>query len=221
MTAGEFIAIEGPDGCGKSTQAALLAEAAGAVLTREPGGTAIGTALRSILLDPANDELCPQAEMLLMQADRAQHIEEVVRPHIEAGRSVVSDRSIVSTLAYQGFGRGHAIADLLALGTQASGGLLPTIALILATPAHLRAERLAAKNPDRFEGAGDAFQRRVSDGFDELAHRRLPFPVVVVDGSGTPLQIHLRVQEALSRHRARTSQARRPTIRTSKETTQP
>ncbi|HQF93399.1 MAG TPA: dTMP kinase [Microthrixaceae bacterium] len=223
MTPGEFIAFDGPDGCGKSTQAALLAEALGAVLTREPGGTAIGTILRSILLDTANTNLCSQAEMLLMQADRAQHIEEVVRPHVEAGRTVVSDRSIVSTLAYQGFGRGHSISDLLALGTQASGGLLPTIAIVLSTPVHLRAERLAAKDPDRFESAGAAFQHRVADGFDHLTQRQLPFPVVVVDGTGNPLQIHVRVQEALARHRVRIQRRRRrrPTTRTPKETTQP
>ena len=102
---GRYIALEGAEGCGKSTQAARLATALGAVLTRETGGTDIGRRIREILHDTSVTDLTSRAEALLIAADRAQHIEQVVRPALTAGRHVVSDRSVYSTLAYQGYGR--------------------------------------------------------------------------------------------------------------------
>src|SRR5581483_4782901 len=107
-----WVALEGGEGSGKSTQARLLAGALGAVLTREPGGTAVGERIRSLLLDPAERGLDARAEALLMAADRAAHVAGVVGPALAAGRSVVSDRSVWSSLAYQGYGRGLPVAEL-------------------------------------------------------------------------------------------------------------
>src|ERR1700759_1367240 len=105
-TAPQFIAFEGGEGSGKSTQAARLAKALNAHLTREPGGTRVGTLLRAILLDPEHSELADRREALLYAADRAQHVAEVVRPTLAAGQHVVSDRSAWSSVVYQGYGRG-------------------------------------------------------------------------------------------------------------------
>ena len=115
MTAAVYLAFEGAEGCGKSTQAARCAESLGAVLTRETGGTSIGARLRTILHDTTVENLAPRAEALMTAADRAQHIAEVVRPALDAGRSVVSDRSVYSTLAYQGYGRELDIDHVLSL----------------------------------------------------------------------------------------------------------
>ena len=106
MSRGHFIAFEGGDGCGKSTQAARLAEDRGALLTHQPGGTPIGAALRALLLDPQYGEMHDRTEAMLLAADRAQHVEELVLPTLESGRDVVCDRYIGSSLAYQGYGRG-------------------------------------------------------------------------------------------------------------------
>src|SRR5690606_27625970 len=107
-----FIAFEGGEASGKSTQAALLAERLDAVLTREPGGTALGAKLRALLLDPAAGDIEPRAEVLLLAADRAQHVAQVVRPALDAGRHVVTDRFAGSSLAYQGFGRCLEVDDV-------------------------------------------------------------------------------------------------------------
>ena len=115
MTGPHYIAFEGAEACGKSTQAALLAERLGAVLTRETGGTAIGARLREILHDNEVTELTARAEALMTAADRAQHIAEIVRPALDAGRSVISDRSLYSTLAYQGYGRGFPLDQIFAI----------------------------------------------------------------------------------------------------------
>jgi dTMP kinase len=114
MSTGRYITLEGAEGCGKSTHAARLAEALGAVLTRETGGTAIGQRIRTILHDTAITNLSHHAEALLTAADRAQHIDEVVAPALTTGRHVVSDRSVYSTLAYQGYGRELALPSCAA-----------------------------------------------------------------------------------------------------------
>ena len=105
MTTGRYIAFEGLEGCGKSTHVTRLADALGGVATREPGGTAIGASLRTAMLDASNTKLSPRAEALMMSADRAQHLDELVLPTLRAGKHVVSDRSAFSSLAYQGYGR--------------------------------------------------------------------------------------------------------------------
>lgn len=183
MRPGRFIVFEGGEGCGKSTQAALLAGTLGAVHTREPGGTPFGSQVRRLLLDPATGDVDPRAEALAMLADRAQHVATVVRPALGAGRHVVSDRFAGSTLAYQGAGRGMEVEDLRRLSDWASDGLWPDLTIVLDLPLDVAAQRIGAA-PDRFEQAGDAFHTRVRDGFLALAAAD-PGGWVVLDGSGT------------------------------------
>jgi dTMP kinase len=181
VTAACFVVFEGGEAAGKSTQASRLAGRLGAVLTREPGGTATGKALRRLLLDPATAGLDDRAEALLMAADRAQHVAEVVRPALASGRHVVSDRYVGSTLAYQGYGRGLALDDLRRLSAWASGDLVPDAVVLLDVPVHAAATR-REDHPDRLEAAGTAFHRRVHDGYHALA-REDPDRWLVVDGT--------------------------------------
>ena len=169
MTVPPYIALEGAEGSGKSTQAALLAESLGAVLTQETGGTAIGTRLRQILHDNDVTELDGRAEALIAAADRAQHIAEVVLPALRAGRSVVSDRSVYSTLAYQGYGRQLDLAELRRINDWAVQGVWPSLVVFIEAHPDIVADRLNGRLLDRFERAGEAFHRRVLDGYRELA----------------------------------------------------
>lgn len=184
MTA-TWIALEGGEASGKSTQARLLAARLDAVLTREPGGTPVGSRLREVLLDPAFPQLDVRAETLLMAADRAEHVSSVVRPALDAGRLVVSDRSAFSALVYQGHGRGLPVDDVWRVSDWASDGLWPSLVVLLDVDDDVRAARLAASGAlaDRIERAGDAFHRRVNEGFRSMAAAD-PERWVVVDGSG-------------------------------------
>lgn len=175
-----FIAFEGGEGCGKSTQAALLADAIGALLTREPGGTELGLRLRELLLDPATEHVDPRAEALLMAADRAQHVASVVRPALVAGRHVVSDRFAASSLAYQGYGRGLPLDEVRELSVWATSGTWPDLIVLIDVPVETAAARLG-EDLDRFERADDGFHQRVTDGFRELAAAD-PERWVVIDG---------------------------------------
>jgi len=166
---GLYVAFEGAEGCGKSTHAARLAVALDAVLTRETGGTAIGRRLRDILHDNDVVDLDDRAEALIVAADRAQHLARVVRPALLTGRAVVSDRSVYSTLAYQGYGRGLDLAELCRINDWASSGCWPALVVFLDAPATVLASRLAGRDLDRFERAGDAFHERVIDGFHTMA----------------------------------------------------
>jgi dTMP kinase len=163
-----FLVFEGGEAVGKSTQAARLAGRIDALLTREPGGTAVGAAVRALMLDPGTAGLDDRAEALLMAADRAQHVAEVVRPALDAGRHVVSDRYIGSSLAYQGFGRGLPVDQLRRLSSWASGGLWPDVAVLLDAMPDVTAARVVGR-PDRVEAAGVEFHRRVVDGYRALA----------------------------------------------------
>ncbi len=181
---GRFVVFEGGEGSGKSTQAALLAGRLGAVLTREPGGTALGLRIRSLVLDAGvGPEVDPRAEALLMAADRAQHVAEVIRPALERGVDVVSDRFTGSTLAYQGYARGLPVEELARLSSWAAGGLSPDLVVLLDVSAEVAAGRRKAV-PDRMEAAGDDFHRRVADGYRSLATAD-PVRWRVVDGSGS------------------------------------
>ena len=184
---GRFIVFEGGEGCGKSTQAALLAGRLGAVLTRQPGGTAVGVALRTILLDPATAGLDARAEALLMAADRAQHAAEVIGPALTAGSDVVCDRYLYSSLAYQGYGRGLPVEEVRGLSDWATAGLLPDLVVLLIVPAPVSQQRLG-RELDRFEAAGADFHTRVAAGFLELAANE-PDRFVVVDGDGSIDQV--------------------------------
>lgn len=182
MSTGRYIAFEGAEGCGKSTHAARLAEAVGAVLTRETGGTAIGRRIREILHDTTVTDLSHRAEALLAAADRAQHIEEVVAPALAAGRHVVSDRTVYSTLAYQGYGRGLPLADVRRINEWAVDGHWPELVLLLDAPTEVLERRMRGRQLDRFEQEDPGFHQRVRDGFRSMAAEEAD-RWVVIDGS--------------------------------------
>ncbi len=191
-----YIVLEGAEGCGKSTHARLLAEAIDAVVTRETGGTPIGERLRSILHDNDVTDLDPRAEALITAADRAQHIATVVRPALDAGRPVVSDRSVYSTLAYQGYGRGLALEDLRRINDWAVDGLWPDLALLMEVPAEITAERLKKRQLDRFEQAGEDFHGRVAAGFRAMAASD-PDRWVVIDATRPKPEVAAAVRAAV------------------------
>jgi dTMP kinase len=192
---GRFVVFEGGEGSGKSTQAALLAERLGALLTREPGGTEVGARLRDLVLGEGTGALAARAEALLMAADRAQHVAEVVRPALDGGRDVVSDRFSGSTLAYQGYGRGLDVGELAWLSSWAADGLEPDLVLLLDVDAEVAAGR-RCHPPDRMEAAGDTFHQRVGAGYRALAAAD-PGRWVVIDGSGTVDDVARRVWDAV------------------------
>lgn len=196
MTRGRFIVFEGGEGSGKSTQARLLAARWDAVLTREPGGTSVGGMIRGLVLGPGpGPELDPRAEALLMAADRAQHVAEVIRPALAQGRDVVCDRFTGSTLAYQGYARGLPVDELARLSSWATAGLAPDLVILLDVPAEVAAGRRKAV-PDRMESAGDDFHRRVAEGYRTLAADD-PSRWRVVDGSGSVDDVEKLVLAAL------------------------
>jgi dTMP kinase len=164
-----YIALEGPEGCGKSTQAKRLADAIGALLTRETGGTAIGERLRTILHDVTVTELDARAESLIVAADRAQHVAEVVRPALDAGTHVVSDRTVYSSLAYQGYGRELPIEELRRINDWAIRSTWPDLVVLLDVSTKVIANRMRSRQLDRFERAGADFHARVAAGFAAMA----------------------------------------------------
>ena len=196
-----LIAFEGGEATGKSTQARLLAERLGgrAVLTREPGATTVGAAIRALLLDSDLD-IDARAEALLMAADRAQHVAEVVRPALDAGRVVVTDRYIGSSLAYQGHGRGLDLGHIAAVSAFATNGLRADLVVVLTVPAPVRAARLRDRpggGLDRLEREGEGFHDRVEAGFLQLAAAD-PDRWAVVDGNGEIDAVHERVWGVVS-----------------------
>jgi dTMP kinase len=189
---GRFIAFEGGEGSGKSTQAKRLAAALGAVCTHEPGDTPVGAQIRALLLDPATGALDPRAEALLMAADRAQHVVEVIEPNLARGTHVVTDRYVGSSLAYQGFGRGLDVAAVRRLSTWATGGLDPDLVLLLDVPLAVAGERVDPR-PDRFEAEDGGFHERVREGFRSLA-RDDPDRWAVIDGTQPIADVELDVR---------------------------
>ena len=193
---GRLFAFEGGDATGKTTQAQLLAERLGAVLTREPGGTEAGERVRSIVLDPAVP-LSFRAEALLMAAARAQHVEEVIEPALAAGRHVVTDRFTGSSLAYQGVGRGLGVDQVAALSAFATAGLEPDLVLLLDLPLDVTAARLSDV-PDRLEQEGAPFHARVAATFRQLAAAD-PDRWVLIPADGTVEEVAAKVWEAVDR----------------------
>ena len=189
---GRFIALEGLDGSGKTTQARLLVDAIGGLYTAEPGATDLGARLRALLLDPAAPQMSARAEALLVVADRAQHVHEVVAPALEAGRWVVTDRFSGSTLAYQGFGRGFDVNELRALDRWATAGVAPDLVVLVDVPIEEAVERRRPDVPDRLERLGPDFQQRVRDGYLTLADAD-PGRWVVVDGAAPKLAVAQRI----------------------------
>ncbi len=191
---GLFVSFEGGDGCGKTTQmrmlAARLKSLECAVLeTTEPGGTRIGAQIRRILLDSANQELCPTAELLLYFASRAQNVEEVIRPALAAGKIVLTDRFTDSTRAYQGFGRGLGEQVVADLDRIACRGLAPDVTLLIDIDLETALARTRQRNLDLSESRMDEqaveFHRRVREAYLAIAARE-PARFRVIDGRGDP-----------------------------------
>jgi|WetSurMetagenome_2_1015567.scaffolds.fasta_scaffold91022_2 dTMP kinase len=193
---GSFITFEGMDGCGKTTQMTLLArklreEGYGVLESYEPGGTPIGTQVRRILLDAANQELCPAAELLLYFACRAQNVEQAILPALSEGKIVLSDRFTDSTLAYQGAGRGLGKEVVLALDAIACRGLVPDLTVLIDIDletslgrAHSRNRELSGKSAvaeTRMDDQAFEFHRRVHEAYAELVAAE-PHRFKVIDG---------------------------------------
>lgn len=200
-TANRFITFEGIDGSGKSTQLRLLADYLSerglpVVTTREPGGTPLGNRLRDALLD-VHGEVDPLAELLLYAADRAQHVRSLIRPRLQAGQIVLSDRYADATVAYQGAGRGfpsEIISRVIELATE---GLQPDLTLLFdfaVANARARTKQRAenATQPDRLDGEDEEFQTRVRDAYLKIAAAE-PRRVRIIDATGSPQEVHARV----------------------------
>lgn len=194
-TRGRFVALEGGEGSGKSTQARHLAAALGAVATREPGGTPAGERIRGLVLDPEL-EIGPVAELLLFAAARAELVRQVVEPALHAGEHVVTDRFSASTIAYQRYGR-RLPADLVAsVVVVGSAGLEPDLNVLVEVPPEVAAARRRGQ-PDRIEAAEEGFHERVLAGFAELAAAD-PQRWAVVDGTGSEEAVARRVLAAVT-----------------------
>jgi len=196
---GVFIALEGGEGAGKSTQAKLLERwlsSAGydVVLTREPGGTTVGAALRAILLDRATGALSPRTEALVYAADRAEHVEALIRPALTVGGVVITDRYVDSTLAYQGAGRSLDGDELRRLAHFATGGLRPHLTVVLDIDPVDGLGR--AGEPDRIEAEPLDFHQRVREHFLTLA-RADPAHYLIVAAAGDPDAIHASIRTAV------------------------
>jgi len=190
-----LIAFEGADASGKSTQARLLGQRLDVEVTFQHGATDVGGAIRSIVLDLANQHLDDRAEALLIIADKAQHVAEIVGPALAAGQTLISDRFTASTLAYQGYGRGLDLDVLRATMDFATHGLEPDLTVLLDVDLEVAQERLGDQM-DRIEGAGAAFHQRVRHGYLELAAAD-PDRWVVVDAGGTVDEVAARVDAAV------------------------
>lgn len=192
-----FVTFEGADGSGKSTQAELLraalaAEGHDVVLTREPGGTELGEAVRAVVLD--GPVMGAWAEAALFAASRAEHVEEVIRPALERGADVLCDRYVDSSLAYQGIARGLGVEAVLQLNLAVTGGLLPDVTFLLLLDPGVATGRHV--DPDRLEREGTELQAKVDAAYRELAGR-FPERIVTIDATGDPEAIAREVRERL------------------------
>jgi dTMP kinase len=190
-----FVSLEGVDGSGKSTQARLLAEALGpeTLLIREPGGTDAAERIRGLLADPEL-ALDPLAELLLFCAARADLTSRVIRPALEGGKTVVSDRFADSSVAYQGAARGLGVGEVISLCEIATDGLWPDLTVLLRVDPEIGLGR--AGGEDRFEAEGLELQRAVAVAYEEIAQIASD-RVVAVDGSGSVEEVHARVKEVV------------------------
>ncbi len=199
---GKFIALEGVEGAGKTTQIPLLekflkSRGIPVVTTLEPGGTTVGRRIREILLDPALPAMAAITELLLYNAARAQHVEEVIRPALDAGAYVLCDRFSDSTLAYQGYGRGLDHEVINRLDEIATGGLMPELTIILDLPVGVGLGRNAgAGKIDRMELESLEFHERVKSGFHEIAARKAHAALISADGS--PEEVQQKIQKVVS-----------------------
>jgi dTMP kinase len=205
---GRLITLEGIDGCGKSTQLELLTDALRArgqtiIVTREPGGTRIGEHIRDLLSSDATDTIQPATELLMIVGARAQHVAEVIRPAVEAGKIVISDRYTDSSVAFQGYGRGLDLAIIDGVNRLATGGLMPDLTILFDLDAKEAQARLDARRTGALEGARKPalayldeleleFHKRVREGYLKMAAAD-PSRIKVVDASGSADSTHAKV----------------------------
>lgn len=202
---GCFIVFEGMDGAGKSCQmekakAWCLKKNLPVLLTREPGGCGLGNAIRDLLLNPENKEISEEAELLLYAADRAQHVKEVILPELNQGKVVLSDRYTLSTIAYQGYGRGLSIDTIEQLNAIATGGVVPDLTIVLDLPTEAAKNRIAKnreETPDRIEQEDDSFFTKVRKGY--LAEAEKDKKITVVDAAQSPERIFNAIEALLEK----------------------
>ena len=200
---GTFITFEGCEGAGKSTQIRLLSQYLAergkeCVVTREPGGSAISEAIRAVILDGKHPAMTDECEALLYAAARAQHLSDTVLPALEAGKTVLCDRYLFSSFAYQGYGRGLDMGFLRAVNSFALQGHMPDITLFLDIPPRSAFERKhGADRNDRIEQAGEAFHARVYQGYLRLAEE-YPGQIGRVDCSGTKFETNEKIRALLA-----------------------
>ncbi len=203
---GKFVTFEGPEGSGKSTQITRLAQRLRArgrevVATREPGGTEIGEQIRNIVIHNARgDEMCPEAELLLYTAARAQLVREIITPALQRGAVVLSDRYLDSSAVYQGIGRDLPADSVDHVNRFAVGGILPHLTLVIDVPVEVslaRIQQRASTLPDRMERVDRGFFQTIRDGYLSLA-RRWPERVTVIDGTQSPEAIEQQIWAAVS-----------------------
>ena len=206
---GKFITFEGGEGCGKSTQALRLRKelekyGIETLLTREPGGTILSEKIRSLLKDESDDPPCDRSEVLLFLAARAQLVNNVIRPALEEGKWVISDRFRDSTLAYQGYGRGLSLDFLDQANEFACGGLQSDLTLLLDVPPEIAQQRMRKReaatgtSADRIELAGDDFHKRLRQGFAEIAKSETQ-RIVTIDASGDENEVWEQVWKSTKR----------------------
>lgn len=198
-TNGYFVVFEGGEGAGKSTQMSafvrwLEAQGASVVTTREPGGTAIGDRIRKLLLDNSAAEMDARAEALLYAADRAQHVSQIIKPALDAGKIVVSDRFVDSSLAYQGIARGLGLEEIYRISEWGTGGILPDLVFFLKVDPEEGLSRVPG-DPDRLEEETGDFHKRVADAYGVLA-KRFSHRFVIIDSSKAPEEVHAQVVDA-------------------------
>ncbi len=203
---GLFITLEGPECAGKSTQLRLLAEflrenGADVLCTREPGGTKLAEDIRAMLLEKREEDVAPETELLLFAASRAQHVRQVIKPHLEKGGVVICDRFIDSTTAYQGYARNLSVDFINVLNEYCVCGRRPDVTLLFDLPVEETWKRLALRSGgaggDRMESLGDEFHRNVRNGFLEIA-RQNPERVAVIDAAQSIEDIAEQVRNIVS-----------------------
>ena len=197
MTRGLFITFEGPDGSGKTTQVEMLRDFLSdrgyeVYVTREPGGTKIGEKIRDIVLDKANPEMSDTTEMLLYAASRAQHVDQVIRPHLDAGHTVISDRFVDSSIVYQGCGR--KLGDKVrVVNNYAIGDCVPDATFLLMLKPEAGLDRMEKGSEDRIERAGLEYHREVYEAYRRL-EKEDPRRIIAIDGSLSREEAHMDVR---------------------------
>lgn len=202
---GKFIVMDGVEGCGKSTQIRLLAEAVGragrtVTVTHEPGGTPIGERIRALILSPEHPEMTPLTEVMLFCASRAQHCEQVIVPALAEGQVVICDRFASATAVYQGYAGGLGLDVVERVNAEATGGLMPDLLIVLDLAPEIGLRRkFGDQRPsgDRIEEKSLQFHRRVRDGFLEYA-RLYPHSAVVISADASPDDVHRAILACVS-----------------------